>query len=92
MAQKAFLIVQSTNECWVATYDQDKKERKIIGLKDWLVNSDTTSQVDSVEQWLEKNGSTFEAVFPINVEKKVVELSDDELLEYTELIDDLDIY
>ena len=92
MTLKEFLIIQSDNRCWVITYNSESKERKLLGLKEWIENPENSSIVDAPEKWLEANGSSVEAVFSIDSDKRTVKLSDTERLEYTELLDDLEVY
>lgn len=92
MALREFLVVQSDNRCWVITYNPDNHERKLLGLKEWIDTPEAPSVVEAPEQWLESNGSTIEAVFSIQAETRSVDLNQSKRLEYTELLDDLEVY
>lgn len=88
----AFLLVNSDQTTWVVTYEDENEMRKRYPLHTWLSGDDADMEGAAVGTWLEEAGSSIELVYPIDLEKKTVSLSDDDVMEYTELLDDVRLF
>ena len=89
---KAFLILKTDNSAWVLTFDPESKKRVIYELNSWLLEKDPTPAISPAESWLEHEGAVIEAVYPVDMDKKRILIDETDLLEYTELLEDIALY
>lgn len=92
MTVKAFVLVNRDHSTWVVTYDESSELRKRYSIHAWLSGLDADMEGDAVGTWLEEEGSQIELVYPVDLENRNIDISDDEVMEYTELLDDLRLF
>lgn len=91
MDNKTFFLVKTDNTCFVLSYNSEKNHWQIQDVMGWLHTSPPLAEGDLVIKWLEKNGADFEAGYPCDSIEKSVSFKFENLLEYTEIMDELDI-
>lgn len=92
MSVKQFLLVNSDESSWIVTYEPESEKRTLFTLYAWLRKSSPKMEGEAVGQWLEKNGNLIEYVYPVDEASATCDFSEDEMMEYTELLDDLRLF
>ncbi len=91
MDTKTYIMFKTNSTAFVMQLNKEADKWQIYEFVSWLNHKDPIADGEEVVKWFETNGAQLEAGFPIDESNHHAVLTEAELLEYTELMDELDV-
>ena len=91
METKTYLMFKTDSTAFIMQHNKETNEWQIFEFVSWMNHKDPIANGDEVVKWFETNGAQLEAGFPVDEDNYHAVLTEAELLEYTELMDELDV-
>lgn len=73
---KSYLILKSDSTSWLLTYEPESRKRIVYAFYMWLLDCDPYPAIEPAESWLEHESGSIEAVYPIDVENRIVRIDE----------------
>lgn len=89
MALKSYLCVKRDNTVWVVTFDPDAGVCELRSIMAWCAGNPPESAGREVTDWAEGNAPEIEAIYPFDHEAHTASFREDDIIEVSELMDDI---
>lgn len=88
---KTFMMIKTDSTAWMLHCHPETGVWQIYDFISWIEHKPPFVQGQDVMGWMEKNGAEFHSGYAWDHDQNSVSFSESDLLEFTELIDELDL-
>lgn len=89
MDSATYLCITKDNTTWVVSFDAGAGKCTLQGIADWINQKPATLEGGKVYNWAEEIAPQIEAIFPYHKDTESADFRESEILEISELMDDI---